>query len=231
MKQEEDTSKSNVFEKIKVVRAEIDASKEIYGVDLVAPYLELLSVSMMLLERVSRKYTDAFPPRISEIYLRKIQEAEFKAYKEILEKLLKQASEYASKLEESLINVSELLRAVNRAKRHLNKATACFYEEGKRDEAINIAKREVENVAEARTDMEARESEEKRKVSFKLVTYFLAFFTAILVPYFTYMVGFLHADPLNPNSVLGLLLLYLIGCFTIYVAIGYLSRVKPKGVD
>ncbi len=163
--------------------------------------------------------------KLLDSYEDKLCVPEFEAYEQVLSELIENATEYENELKKSLVSVHRLRMTINEAERQRRKARVLFQIERKPNDAISLLKGEAENICKARSDMEASEADEKRKVSFRLVEIYVGWFVGLLIAYVTYL-GIYHQTPIDQSFVLGFTLLFILGCALIYVAIGALARVK-----
>ena len=161
-------------------------------------------------------------------YTDKLREPEFEAYDMVLDALLTDASRYEGELRKSLINTYTLKTAINKAESQKRIAKVYFHSEKEFDKGLSIVKTEIENLRDAKSDMEARETDEARKISFRLVEIYVGFFLGFLVAYINYVAVYLKTDPLQPNLLGWFFVLYALGCGLIYSAIGAIARVTVE---
>jgi len=225
---------TDILKGVERVNAKIDSMKRLYNIDLTKECSELVQILSELTDihlrfhgrELSRVLKGALESKLDRVYL-----LEFQACNKVLEKLIRQLSDYAGELEQSLINTGEMRRAINEAKRLQAKAgvdlrTSRTSETIKNSSAI--LDQEIERLSAARSEMKAKEPEEKRKVAFRLVELFVGFLIGIIVPYFTYTAVYLKSDPFESGKIGMLAIIYLIGCICIYVAIGAIAKVGRR---
>lgn len=221
---------------IERVRAKIDSLKTQFGVDLSQEYselLKLLSSSAVRHLKYNREASQEFRARmyarLVKSTLDNIHNVEFEACSKVLSNLTEKYSKYAQELEESLIDTGELRRAIYEAQRQKSKAGLKGRETTTVKDSIEILDKEIEKLSIAYSDMQAKAPGERRKVSFKLVEIFIAYLLGTLGAYITYKILYLHSDPFEINSIGLFAAFYLISCIGIYVAIGWIARVRYKG--
>jgi len=222
---------TNALKEINRINTKIDSMRKLYYVDLAEEYSKLVRILSRLINKHMKYHARVTPRRyISSIKLELVEAhlLEFEVSNKVLQKLTEKLSEYANELEQSLIDTGELRKAINEAKRQQAKTSVMPGTDKTINAGIEILDNEIEKLSIANSNMKAKEPGEKRKIAFKLVTLFIALLPCFIVPYFTYMTVYLHADPLASNYLSYLAVLYVMSCIGIYVAIGAIAKIKQR---
>jgi hypothetical protein len=230
------TAFATVLAEIERVRTKIDLLGKQHIVDLSREYSKLLEILIYSTSKhlennleTSGELRTRWNARLVRITLTKIYNVEHEACNKALSKLIERFSKYAEELEESLIDTGELRKTIYEAQRQQSTADLKGDEITAIKDCIVILDKEIEKLSAAYSGMQAKAPGEKRKISFKLVEIFIAYLACILIPYITYEIAYLHSDPFEVKSIGLFAAFYLLSCIAIYVAIGWIARVRYKG--
>lgn len=215
----------DILKEIDRVKSKIDSMKKLYNVDLTNECSDLVGICSVM----AKNYPHAWAlDRFLESELLDVIQVEYSACDIMLTKLIERFSAYARELEESLINTGDLRKAINEAKRHQATAHATSNTDEGIRRSVKILDDDIEALSAAHSTMVANEPEEKRRITFRLVEIFMGFLGILVVVFVAYAARYPNSEPFSPVNFLFLGLVFMLGCFAIYSAIGAIAKVRHK---